>query len=129
MTCSLKTQEVGPVTVVTFEAQNILDELDAEEAGEQLNALLRRGGPPNLLLDFGPLERMTSSMVARLLNLAAAVRAAGGRIAMCRVSPFLRDVFALLGVTRVIPMYTTEEEALEDFQEASTPAEACLAAS
>jgi anti-anti-sigma factor len=111
----LKVKEVGPVTVVTFVARNILDELEVEEVGRQLESLLDRGGRINLVFNFGPLDRMTSLMVARLLGVAAKARAAGGRVVMCQVSEPLREVFTLLGLNKLIPAYATEDDAMQAF--------------
>ena len=110
----LRVKEVGPVTVVTFAARSILDEYDVDAIGQRLTGLLDQK-QFHLVLDFAPVERLTSLMLARLVSLSAKVRAAGGRVVMCRISPQLREVFVLVGLTKLIPSYETEEEALQGF--------------
>jgi anti-anti-sigma factor len=111
----LQLEEIGPVTVVTFATRSVLDMDSVEAVRDQLNGLVDHLGRCELILDLSQVDRLTSLMVARLIGLAKRARAAGGRIAVCGVRPKVREVFDLLQLPRVFPIYDDQQEALESF--------------
>ena len=111
----LEVEEVGAVTVVRLLARRILTEEAVEAVGEELAGLLRAPGGAKVVLHLGEVESMTTLMVGRLVLLHRQVEAAGGRLVLCGAEPALKEVFALLRLPRVMPVYRGEQEALESF--------------
>ena len=111
----LEVEEVGAVTVVRLLARRILTEEAVEAVGAELAGLLRGPGCAKVVLHFGEVESMTTLMVGRLILLHRQVEAAGGRLVLCGAEPFLEELFALLRLPQVVPVYRSEQEALDSF--------------
>jgi anti-anti-sigma factor len=111
----LQVEQLGPVTVVTFATRSILDEEAVEAARQQLNGLVDHLGQNQLILDLRQVDRLTSLMIAGLIGLSKKVRAVDGQLALCGVKPRMREVFEMLGLPRVIPIYNSQQEALQSF--------------
>ena len=111
----LQVEELGSVTVVTFATRSILDEEAVDAARQQLNGLVDHLGHYQILLDLSQVDRLTSLMIAGLIGLSKKVRAVGGRLVLCGVRPRMREVFEMLGLPRVIPIYPSPQEALQSF--------------
>ena len=109
-----ETEELGDVTVVRLTAQRLEDE-DHVRAVFQGVAGAVEAGRPNLLLNFGRVEYLASVAVGKLLALHRKVQSAGGRLALCHLSPATDEVLEVMHLKQVIPAYADEEEALRSF--------------
>ena len=105
----------GDVAVARFPPGAVLSGERAEAAGAELAELATGTACPRLLLDFGNVTSVSSLTIGMLLTLHKQVHAAGGRLALCRVSPVIHDIFQLVKLTQLIPVYGDEEEALRSF--------------
>jgi anti-anti-sigma regulatory factor len=107
----LEIEEV-PVTVVRFVDQCLLDPSgEIEEVGEALSRLVETGHA-NLILDCSSLERVSSAFYSKLLSLRKRLGACGGRLTLTNISPFLREMFALLRADEVFDLRPTVGDAL-----------------
>ena len=111
----LEVEEVGPVTVVRVTARRILTEEAVEAIGRQLNALVAGPGCKNVLLQLSAVESITTMMVGKLLGLQRKLQASGGRLVLCGAGPVIGEVLTLLRVAQVIPIYRSEQDALQSF--------------
>ena len=101
----LRVRADGEVTAITLLAED-LDETTATTAGEELLRLVEGQARPRLRLDFGRVERLTSTALGKLVALHRQVRAAGGELTVENVRPFPYEVFEvtrLTGVLRIHP--------------------------
>lgn len=101
----------GNVVVVSL--QGSLDHNGAaivERACLQLIA----AGDSRLLLDLAGVDYISSSGLRSLLVVAKAIKAAQGRIALCRLSPAGREVMALSGFQSIIRCWEDPAAARED---------------
>jgi anti-anti-sigma regulatory factor len=71
------------------------------------------------LLNFGKVPGLSSRMLGQLVALQQKVRAAGGRLVLCEISPFLEEFFAAAELPGVLCMRGGEREALEALASAS----------
>jgi anti-anti-sigma factor len=110
----LESEPVGGVTVVRFACAEIWGTETVREIGERLARLADIVGP-RLVLDFGKVDRLDSTMLGQLISLHKKVKAAGGRLALCRLNPELLEVFETLRLTRLLDIYGEEQEALQSF--------------
>jgi hypothetical protein len=67
------------------------------------------------VLHFGEVESVTTLMVGRVIVLHRQAEAAGGRLVVCGARPFLDELFALLRLPELVPIYRGEQEALDSF--------------
>ena len=91
----VQAHDLGAATVARFTGRQVaLDEENARAAGEQLLALAEGGGSGPLVVDFGNVSYLTSTALGLLLRLRQRLQAGGRRLALCRLSPQVHEVFA-----------------------------------
>jgi anti-anti-sigma factor len=111
----LESEEIGGVTVVRF----LMRTLRAEEAitavFNQLDRLVVDGGCRKLVVNFGNVDIFASYAVGRLISLNRKVEAAGGRLALCSLTPVVTEIIDIMQLRRLLRIYATEQEALQSF--------------
>jgi anti-anti-sigma factor len=91
----LSVEKLGDVTVVRFTHRTILAIDSIEAVGQRLLALVRDDGARKLVLDFEPVESLTSSMLGKFVTVQREIEAVSGRMVFCNVDLFLQQIFAL----------------------------------
>jgi anti-anti-sigma factor len=81
---------------------------------EELTKLVE-GGHYNLLLDLEKLTYINSTGLGLLMATFRQVRQQGGDLVIAKMSDKITNIFNLLGFSRLIHTYPTEEEALGKF--------------
>ena len=112
---SLRVRPRSGITVVQFTAPRIRGEGPCETTGTQLYGLVDDGGHRQIVLDLAGVERLDSAMVARFVRLHKKVKAAGGRLALCNLSPDLLKIFRVLQLHRLLHLCGDEEDAVRSF--------------
>jgi anti-sigma B factor antagonist len=69
----------------------------------------------HIVLDMDKVPFINSSGLGALISALRDIRLSGGRIALCRMAPYLEEIFNITGLTRVFDCYATIPEALESF--------------
>ncbi|MGI6357301.1 MAG: anti-sigma F factor antagonist [Bacillota bacterium] len=91
-------------------------ELDHHTAGrlrDMVEQELDREVATSVLLSLQGLTFMDSSGLGVILGRYRRLNQAGGRMAACCLTPQVLRIFELSGLTRIISIYRTEEQALE----------------
>jgi anti-anti-sigma factor len=114
----LEIEHVGDVTVVKFTNAKILDYNQILLIGRQLNTLVESGGVRRLLLNFGRVERLSTALVGKVIEMHRRMQAIGGEVALCSITPRLREIFDLLRLPMLLPIHSDEQHALEKMQPA-----------
>src|SRR4051812_37422343 len=104
---------VSDVAVVRFTHRSFLSPDLIEAVGQQLFELAEKDDCRKFVIDCGNVESMTTAMVSKLVQLHRKVEAGGGRLALCRIGPLLFQIFTILNLPQVIPIYGNEQEALQ----------------
>ena len=107
-------ERLGPVTVVRFSCRTFLEEEPIRQAGERLFRLVDEGCRKTVL-NLAGVQRVESTMLAKLVALHIRIEAVGGRLALCELTPELYEVFKTLWLTRSLWIYSTEKDALQTF--------------
>jgi anti-anti-sigma factor len=116
----LTVEQQGDVSVVHFAHRTILA-IDAIEAvGRRLLGLVRDGGARKLVLDFRPVESLTSSMLGTFVAVQRELEAVGGRMVFCNVDPFLQQIFIICNMPPQIVLKPDLPAALAELQSAET---------
>jgi anti-anti-sigma factor len=110
---ALEVERVGDATVVRFTRRTVLDGDTIEAIGAQLLAVAAAGDCRKLVVSFENVESLTSAMLGKLFAAQRKVEAAGGRVAFCKVDPFLLQIFNLVRLPDLVPICADEREALE----------------
>jgi anti-sigma B factor antagonist len=103
----LTTESVRGVLVVRF-AKPSLD----EQEGEQLADLVREQGARKVLLDLDGADYISGLFVAKLVGLHRQIRAAGGRLVLCNLGKQVAEIFSLLHLHQVFPIYNSLQQAM-----------------
>jgi anti-sigma B factor antagonist len=108
----LTVESVGAVTVIRFGRVGILEDEAVALVRERLFDLVDREGRRLFVLNFGKLAGLTSRLLGQLVALEHRLRAVGGRLVLCEVSPFLDEFFEAAELPGVLCIRGGEREAL-----------------
>jgi len=92
-------------------------ELDHHTAGTlraEIDAQLLGDKVKNIVFNFHGVEFMDSSGLGMVLGRYKAASEKGGRVLACALSPAVRRVFDFVGLQTRIPVFGTEQEALDN---------------
>src|SRR3954464_15827299 len=101
----LRVESVDDVTVVHFEVAQINSEDSIKRIIDQLNGIIESGEGVKLLLDFSGVSFVSSSMLAKLVYLKKHGAAAHGQIKLCCLAPYVRTVFDVIHLDRLLEIY------------------------
>jgi len=89
-------------------------ELDRHVGLKKLTAAIGKIKPSSrtrLVLNFKGVTYICSEAVGLVCALTEEIRKVGGRAACCALTGLPRDVFDILGVSKILPLHATEEDA------------------
>jgi anti-anti-sigma factor len=110
---TLEEQKAGSVTIL--EVAGRIDSASSPSLHERVGALIAQGSMP-LLLDLGKVEYISSAGFRVLLLLARQAGKAGGRFALCALTPKVKQLFDLGGFLDLLPIANTREEGIAEAQ-------------
>ena len=105
-------RDVGKVAVVELLAE--LDRLSVLSIKTQLRGLATKKGRNKFITNFDKIEHINSTIVGALVGIQHLVRERGGDLVLSNVKPNIRRTFDLIGASKILKIYDTEEEALEN---------------
>jgi anti-sigma B factor antagonist len=118
----LEREDSDGVTVVRFVLRRLHGEDACREVFGLLYGLVDEAGRSRVVLDMGRVEYVDSSAIGKLVLLNHKAQAAGGRLALCRLSPTVFQVLVTMHLTETFAIYTEEGEAVRSFSlEAGSP--------
>jgi len=92
-----------------------LDGLNIPSADQSINSLLE-GGNNRLLFDFSQLEYLSSGGLRVILSAAKEIKRRKGRIVLCEMQGYVKEIFEVSGFTSLIPIEDTVESGLAELQ-------------
>jgi anti-anti-sigma factor len=96
----LHVEQAGDVTVARPRVDR-LDSSNAEALGRHLNRLTEGAARPQLCLDLGAVEYLSSEPLGKIIALHHRVRWAGGKLRLENVRPLVYEVLATTRLTEV----------------------------
>jgi anti-sigma B factor antagonist len=108
--------KVGDVTVIRIREKRI----DSHRAPDMKTALLgwMIGDGKKFVVNFKDVEQMDSTGLGALLFGIRQADQHGKEISFCEVNSKVRFLIRIARLEEVVPVYETEKEAVDDFQEA-----------
>ena len=106
---------VGDVAVVRFTHRSLLGADLIDRVAAELLRALEAMGIRKLVLNFANVESMTSAMVGRLVNLQNRAASLNARLVLCKIYPFLLEIFKVLNLTNSFTIHDDEQAALNSF--------------
>ena len=101
-------------TAVVFRTPTLMNPGDVERIRAGLLSLLEEEKPTHLVLDFGRVQFIASSVIGILLTLHKRLSAAPGgtNLVLCAVGPKLMELLKLSRLDRLLTIKPTRKEAL-----------------
>jgi anti-sigma B factor antagonist len=98
----LESRTIGNETHIRFVGEEVaFDGADTELIEQQLTALVEEAGRSRVVIDFGNVIYITSSMLSLLLRLHKGLHAAGGGLVLSGVKPMVFEIFEITRLTQV----------------------------
>jgi anti-anti-sigma factor len=111
----LAEEQIGDVTVVTFNLVEIVDERAIRRISRQLFNLVEHSKNPQLVLNLGSVGKLSATMVGSFIALHRLLRSQGGKLVLCGVNDDLRHIFTIFKLPQVLRICKDEQEALQAF--------------
>jgi anti-sigma B factor antagonist len=107
----LQIEQNGTVTIVRFLTSDLSAGAIVETVSDELSALVEEQERRVLLIDLGEIQKLSSSLLGRLIALHKRLLVLGGEMAICRIDPEVRKVFDVCQLPRLLHLYADERDA------------------
>src|ERR1700682_2582183 len=115
-----QSQKVGGVAVIHCEGRLVVsDGVRALQEEVEKHSLETK----KYVLDLGAVSYLDSGALGALVRLVGTLRAYGGDLKLCQVSPFVQNIFRATNLHGVFRIHDTEKDALADFVRRPAPVE------
>lgn len=105
----------GSATVVGFANPYLQAEDVIEKVGAELFDLVEGKGFTKIVLSFSGVRFVSSAMLAQVVKLHKKVAKAKGRLAICSLTPALREVLRTSHLDKMLEVFDSESAALAKF--------------
>ena len=105
--------KVGDVTVVKFVDRKILDEAGIQELGAELFSLVEHDNRRSILVNFDNVDFLSSAALGKIIALNNRVKKAGGKLALCKIRPDIKEVFTITKLDKIIKIVDDEQAAIQ----------------
>jgi stage II sporulation protein AA (anti-sigma F factor antagonist) len=102
--------------VLVISLKGELDHHAVEQIRDNIERQLAENHYRGLVISFRNIEFMDSSGLGLILGRYRTVREHGGQMALCEVGASLRKLFEMSGLLKVLPVYDSEEVAVQAIQ-------------
>nr|QNO51253.1 hypothetical protein IGHJBHOP_00014 [Methanosarcinales archaeon ANME-1 ERB6] len=109
----MEIKTIGDVKVAVIVPR--FDSRTAEEVETAFTALIEKG-TKRLLCDFSMTKYISSAGLRVLLSTAKKLQKSGGPLVLCSLSPNVREVFEIAGLTPLFTIYDSVGRALKDLE-------------
>jgi len=112
----IEIRDKDDVVVVSFATVKILDQLAIDQIREEFKDLtLQAASGRKLLLDFSRVQFMSSSMIGQIVQLHKQCKKDKVKLKLCNISPDIKEVFKITGLTKLLDIYDDPAGALAAF--------------
>lgn len=106
---------VGDVAVIRFRDRKIIEDINIQELGKEMFALVETDGYDKLLLDFSSVDFLSSAALGKLITLDKKIKSHGGVLKLSNIRPEIYEVFAITKLNRLFDIRKDEADALAAF--------------
>ena len=114
MELSLQNQQIGDIVVIRCQGRIVMG---AEISSLQLELETLTRVTKKVILQLAEVSFIDSVGLGALVRLFGVLRAHGGDLKLCQLSPFLLQVLQVTNLLRIFPIYASETEAIQAFSE------------
>lgn len=111
---SLDVKTVGKACVIELAHADMTDAAFIRRVGDDIYDIVKDVEAPQLVIDFGKVERLSSGTLGMLVALKkVVVERKGGQIRVCNVDRKLKDIFKMTRLDRQLKVCESMDEAVE----------------
>jgi anti-anti-sigma factor len=114
----LEREDVGDVTVVRVKTPKVVDDDIVRTVFDPVYALISEAGRTQVVLNLAAVEGLPSLGIGKLVMLNRKTQVLNGRLALCQLTPIVKEILEATHLTDLLNIYTTEQEAVQSFAEA-----------
>jgi anti-anti-sigma factor len=108
-------RESGDVTILDLRGRSTINDGESDLLNSHIQALVAKGAR-KLLLNLGDLTQVDSSGMGVIVGTYVSLCSQGGDIRLLRPRGLVLEVFKVLHLLKIIPMFEDEAEALASFR-------------
>jgi anti-sigma B factor antagonist len=102
-------------TIVGFTDEKILEERDIKALQDSIMSVIESAsGGINLILDFGNVQFLSSTVLGLLIRLSKRIYEHDGQLRLCNINPKIYEIFKITRLTKTFDIYKDVESAVED---------------
>jgi anti-anti-sigma factor len=105
----MEIKSAGEVKIAVIPAR--VDANSAKEVETALNEVVN-GGARKLVCDFAGNDYISSAGLRVFLSVLKQLQKNGGKIVLCQLKPYVREVFDMAGFSQLFQIYATEQDAI-----------------
>jgi anti-sigma B factor antagonist len=109
----LEREDIGDVTVVRLKAPRLTDDDTTRDLFDQMSTLVSAMGRTRIVLNLARVEMVASLGLGKMIMLNRRVQAAGGRLVLCNLTPFVAEVLETARVSHVFSIRENEGQAVQ----------------
>ena len=107
----IKKRTVNGVDVFEFHGE--LDETNADKTFTAIYTAIGDFTNKKIILNFSGLRYLNSKSIGYIADIFSNIEDSNGRMYICNMTPEVRDTLELVGITSIVSIAETEEEALQ----------------
>jgi anti-anti-sigma factor len=111
----LEREDRGEVTVLRVKVPMLRSDETTEALFGQACEVAEGDGRSRLVLNLDGVVYLASAAVGHLVTLLRAVRSAGGRLVLCKVTPAVGELLRVTHLADVLLLYDDEQDAVASF--------------
>ena len=119
-------ETIGGLSIHIVRVQGYLDSSTFTQLQDHLEKIIGEG-QSRIIVEFGDLNYISSAGLGVLLGMLQEVREKNGDLKLANMSPKIRNLFDMLGFSRLIRIYEDQESAkeafLQDYAKSTQPGE------
>ena len=101
--------------VICFQIEGRLDATSAPEAENQVKGALSQGNQ-RLLFDLSKMDYISSAGLRVILMAVKELRSKKGKVALCALTPYVKEIFDVSNFSSIIPITDTVETGLQQMR-------------
>src|SRR5436309_1327910 len=101
-------KNVAGITIASLTSPKI-----GPDARDALFELVEKHAARKIILNFENVQILSSAPIGTLVNLRNKLHSAGGRLALCQVSPDIREILQLTRVENLFTIFDNEQVAID----------------
>lgn len=105
--------QIGEVGVVNFLTSQVLDEMNVQQLGKELDALVQKEHTIRMVINFSKIKFLSSAVLGKLISLHKKIAGEKGHLAFCSINKDIMQVFKITRLDKLIPIYDDEDAAVK----------------